>query len=276
MTFRSAGRPAALCSQAMLLERFGLPGKVAIVTGASRGIGAAASRALAEAGADLVVSARDPDVLGALAEKLSDTGRRVVPIAADLNDLDTLPALIEAATSLGRVDILVNNVGGTMPRPFMKTSPRYLEAAFHFNVTVAFELTRLVVPPMLAVGGGSVINISSTMGRLADRGYVAYGTAKAALIHMSRLAAVDLSPKIRVNVVAPGSIETDALGTVLNDDMRRTMTAMTPAHRLGTPEDIAAAIVYLASDAGAFLTGKVLEVDGGLNAPNLPLGLPDL
>jgi 7-alpha-hydroxysteroid dehydrogenase len=260
----------------MLLERFGLPGKVAIVTGASRGIGAAASRALAEAGADLVVSARDPDVLGALAEKLSDTGRRVVPIAADLNDLDTLPALIEAATSLGRVDILVNNVGGTMPRPFMKTSPRYLEAAFHFNVTVAFELTRLVVPPMLAVGGGSVINISSTMGRLADRGYVAYGTAKAALIHMSRLAAVDLSPKIRVNVVAPGSIETDALGTVLNDDMRRTMTAMTPAHRLGTPEDIAAAIVYLASDAGAFLTGKVLEVDGGLNAPNLPLGLPDL
>jgi 7-alpha-hydroxysteroid dehydrogenase len=93
---------------------------------------------------------------------------------------------------------------------------------------------------------------------------------------MTRLAAVDLSPRIRVNVIAPGSIETDALGSVLDDEMRSTMTAMTPAHRLGTPEDIAAAVVYLASDASAFVTGKVLEVDGGLSTPNLLLGLPDL
>jgi len=261
----------------MLMDRFGVSGKVAIVTGASRGIGASVAMALAEAGADVVVSARNPDVLDTLAGKITaDTGRRAVPVAADLNDLATLPGLIEAATSLGRLDILVNNVGGTMPRPFMSTSPRYLEAAFHFNVTVAFEMTRLAVPPMLQVGGGSVINISSAMGRLADRGFVAYGTAKAALVHMSRLAAVDLAPRIRVNVIAPGSIETDALGSVLNDEMRQTMTAMTPAHRLGTPEDIAAAAVYLASDAGAFLTGKVLEVDGGINAANLPLGMPDL
>jgi 7-alpha-hydroxysteroid dehydrogenase len=262
----------------MLLDRFGVPGKVAIVTGASRGIGAAASLALAEGGADLVVSARDPEVLATLANKVSvDTGRRIVPVAADLNDLDQLPALVDAAIStFGRLDIIVNNVGGTMPRPFMNTSARFLEAAFHFNVTVAFQLTKLAVPHLLEAGGGSVINIASTMGRLADRGYVAYGTSKAALIHMSRLAALDLSPKVRVNVIAPGSIDTDALGSVLTDDMRRTMVTMTPAHRLGTVADIAAAVVYLASEAGAFLTGKVLEVDGGLNAPNLPLGLPDL
>ncbi len=262
----------------MLLDRFGVPGKVAVVTGASRGIGAATSMALAEGGADLVVSARDAATLQALVDKVAaDTGRLAVPVAADLSDLDQLPALIEAATSnFGRVDIVVNNVGGTMPRPFMNTSARYLEAAFHFNVTVAFELTKLAVPHLLAAGGGSVINVSSAMGRLADRGYVAYGTAKAALIHMTRLMALDLSPRIRVNVIAPGSIETDALGSVLDDDMRSTMTTMTPARRLGSPEDIAAAVVYLASDAGAFVTGKVLEVDGGLTTPNLPLGLPDL
>jgi 7-alpha-hydroxysteroid dehydrogenase len=262
----------------MLLDRFRLPGRVAIVTGASRGIGAATALGLAEAGADVVVSSRDPATLNDLVDCIgAETGRRAVGVPADLSDLDTLPALIEAAIhGLGRLDVVVNNVGGTMPRPFLDTKPRVLETAFHFNVTVAFELTRLAVPHLLAAGGGSVVNIGSTMGRLADRGFVAYGTAKAALAHMTRLAAVDLSPRIRVNAIAPGSIETDALATVLDDTMRSTMTANTPLGRLGTPEDIAAAVVYLASEAGSFLTGKVLEVDGGLNAPNLPLGLPDL
>ena len=96
------------------------------------------------------------------------------------------------------------------------------------------------------------------------------------LDQLTRLSARDLAPRIRVNAVAPGSIETDALGSVLNDDMRRTMTSMTPLQRLGRVEDIAVAVVYLASDASSFLTGKVIEVDGGLNVPNLPLGLPDL
>jgi 7-alpha-hydroxysteroid dehydrogenase len=158
----------------------------------------------------------------------------------------------------------------------MDTSPRYLEAAFHFNVTVSFALTRLAVPAMLAAGRGSVINVSSRIGRLADRGYVAYGTAKAALIHMSRLAAADLSPMIRVNVIAPGLIETDALATVLDDDRRSTALALTPARRLGTVRDVADAAVYLASDAASFVTGKVLEIDGGINGPYLPLGIPDL
>jgi 7-alpha-hydroxysteroid dehydrogenase len=262
----------------MLLDRFRLPGRVAIVTGASRGIGAGVALTLAEAGADVVLAARNAETLEELAGRVkSETGRQAVTVAGDLNDLASLPAVLEAAMStFGRVDVLVNNVGGTFPRPFLDTKPRFLEAAFHFNVTVAFELTRLAVPHLLASGGGSVINISSAMGRLIDRGFVAYSTSKAALVQMTRLAAVDLSPRIRVNAVAPGSIQTEALDTVLDDDMRAAMIARTPLGRLGTTEDIALAVLYLASDAGAYLTGKVIEVDGGLNFPNLPLGLPDL
>lgn len=262
----------------MLADRLRLDGRAAIVTGASRGIGAATAAALAEAGADLVVSARNAGDLSELAAKIeSSTGRHVAAQPADLSDLDSLPPLVEAAMErFGRLDVVINNVGGTMPRPFLDTSPRYLEAAFHFNVTVAYELTRLATPRMLAGGGGSVVNVASAIGRLVDRGYVAYGTAKAALIHMTRLVAADLAPRIRVNVVAPGAIETDALASVLSDEMRQTMISMTPARRLGHVDDIADAIVYLASDAGSYLTGKVIEVDGGMNAPNLPLGLPDL
>ena len=255
-----------------------MDGKVAIVTGASRGIGAATATALAECGCDLVVSARSAEVLEDFAASVArTTGRRAEAVTADLNDLDNLTGLVERARSaFGRVDVVVNNVGGTMPRPLLDTSARFLEGAFHWNVTTAFQLTKLCVPVMLESGGGSVINISSAVGHLADRGYVGYGTAKAALDHLTELMAADLAPRIRVNAVAPGSIETDALGSVLNDEMRATMTSMTPLRRLGRVEDIAAAVVYLASDAGSFLTGKVIEVDGGLRVPNLPLGLPDL
>lgn len=262
----------------MLIDLFRMEGKVAVVTGASRGIGAATAEALAECGCDLVVSARSADVLSEFADGVrSRTGRRVEAVPADLNDLDNLTALADAAGhAFGRIDVVVNNVGGTMPRPLMDSSPRFLEGAFHWNVTTAFALTKACVPTMLEGGGGSVVNISSAVGHLADRGYVGYGTAKAALDHLTELMAADLSPRIRVNAVAPGSIETDALGSVLNDEMRATMISMTPLRRLGRVEDIAAAVVYLASDAGSFLTGKVIEVDGGLTVPNLPLGLPDL
>jgi 7-alpha-hydroxysteroid dehydrogenase len=126
-------------------------------------------------------------------------------------------------------------------------------------------------------GGGNIINISSTMGRLAGRGFAAYGTAKAALSHYTRLAALDLCPRIRVNAIAPGSILTSALDVVAsNDELRAPMEKVTPMRRLGDPVDIAAAAVYLASPAGDFLTGKTLEVDGGLTFPNLDIPVPDL
>ena len=134
------------------------------------------------------------------------------------------------------------------------------------------------VPLVLeTAGSGSIINITSAMGRLPGRAYAAYGTAKAALAHYTRLAAMDLNPRIRVNAIAPGAILTSALDIVAADDtIRAAIENSTPMHRLGEPEDIAAAAVYLASPAGAYVTGKVLEVDGGIIAPNLDLPIPDM
>ena len=262
----------------MVLERFRLDGQVAVVTGAGRGIGAATALGLAEAGADVVLSARTEDQLKEVAAQVERLGRRAVIVAADLNDLDAVAGLADvAAAELGRLDVVVNNVGGTMPREFLKTSPRFLEEAFHFNVSTAHALTRAAVPHMLKTGGGSVIGISSVMGRLPGRGFVAYGTAKAALAHWTRLAAADLAPRIRVNAIAVGAVATSALQIVMDDDsLRAEAEQNTPLHRIGDPDEIAATVLYLASPAGAFVTGKVVEVDGGTERPTLDMGLPDL
>jgi len=172
---------------------------------------------------------------------------------------------------------VVNNAGGSMPNAFLDTSVRAFEKAFHFNVTTAFRLTQLAVPHMLDREGASVVNISSAIGRMSDRGFAAYGTAKGALTHLTRLLAADLAPRVRVNGIAVGSVATSALQVVLDsDEIHDEMVARTPLKRLGDPTDIAAAALWLASPAGSWVTGKVVEVDGGLEAPNLALGLPDL
>ncbi len=260
-----------------LLESFNLAGKVAIVTGASRGIGAACAVGLAECGADVVIAARSETTLADVVGQIEALGRRAVPVACDLDDLSGMGALIEAATSnFGGIDIVVNNVGGTMPQSFGDTTTATMESAFHFNVSTAFELTKLAAPSMLERGAGSVINIASAMGHLADRGYAAYGTAKAAMVQMTRLLAADLAPKVRVNAIAPGAIETDALGMVLDDNLRALMEQGTPMRRLGTVADIAAGVVYLASPAAGYVTGQLLAINGGITFPNLSLGLPDL
>ena len=262
----------------MILDRFRIDGQVAVVTGAGRGTGAASAVALAEAGADVLISARTAEQLDEVAKQVAATGRRAEVVVADLSDLDAVAGLADAAqAAFGRLDVVVNNVGGAMPRPFLDTSPGRMAQAFAFNVQTAHALTRAAVPLMLAGDGGAVVNISSTMGRVAGRGYAAYGTAKGALAHYSRLAAADLAPRIRVNAIAVGSIATSALDIVMTDDSLRTeLERTTPLHRVGQPEDIAAAVLYLASPAGSYLTGKLLEVDGGLGAPNVDMGLPDL
>jgi 7-alpha-hydroxysteroid dehydrogenase len=262
----------------VVLDRFRLDDRVAIITGAGRGIGAASALALAEAGADVVISARTEDQLKEIATQVEKLGRRAVVVPADLNDLDQVAALATAAKDeLGRIDVVVNNVGGTMPRPFLDTSPRFLEEAFHFNVATAHALNRAAVPIMLETDGGSIVNISSVMGRVSGRGYLAYGTAKAALAHYTKLAASDLAPRIRVNAIGVGSVATSALEIVLtNDELRTTMEQTTPLKRIGDPEHIAAVLLLLASPAGGYITGKVVDADGGLDVPNLDFGLPDL
>jgi 7-alpha-hydroxysteroid dehydrogenase len=241
----------------MILDRFRVDGQVAVVTGAGRGIGAATAVALAEAGADVLVAARHADQLEKVAAAVEEAGRRAIVVPADLMDLDAAAGLAgRAVDELGRLDIVVNNVGGTIPNAFLDTTPDYLEEAFHFNVSTAHALTRAAVPHLLASGatGGSttksIVNISSVVGRVSGRGYLAYGTAKAALTHYTRLAARDLSPHVRVNAVAVGSVMTSALEFVASDARTRaTMEQATPLNRIGEADDVAATVLYLSSRA---------------------------
>ena len=272
----------------MILDRFRVAGRAAVVTGAGRGLGAAAALALAEAGADVLIAARTAEQLGEVAARIEKTGQRAVVVPADLSDLDAVAGLADrAAGAFGRLDIVVNNVGGYMPRPFAATKPRHLESAFHFNVATAHALTQAALPHLLtaadaggATAGGataSVINITSAVGRTAGRGYLAYGTAKAALAHYTRLAAADLAPKIRVNAVAVGAAATSALDIVVQDDnLRGQVERATPLGRIGDADDVAAAVLFLAAPATGYITRKVLEVDGGIDRPNLDMAIPDL
>ncbi|MGH8979128.1 MAG: SDR family oxidoreductase [Acidimicrobiia bacterium] len=259
------------------LDAFRLEGKTAIVTGAGRGIGAAIARTFADAGADVVLAARTKEQLDSVADDVRALGRRALVIPADVNENDVVVEIVrQAVDEFGGLDVVVNNAGGTMPRPFLDTSAGFLERSFHFNVTTAFVLSKAAAPFLLD-SGGSIVNISSAIGRLRDRGFVAYGTAKGALSHMTRLMAADLAPKVRVNGIAVGSIATSALEIVLEDAaIRDEMIRRTPLQRLGEPEDIARCALYLASPAASFVTGKLFEVDGGLEEANLEMGLPDL
>jgi 7-alpha-hydroxysteroid dehydrogenase len=262
----------------VILDKFRLDSQVAVVTGGGRGLGAAIALAFAEVGADVVIASRTKSELEAVAEQVREKGRRAHVVAADLAHPEATAELAgQAVEAFGRLDIVVNNVGGTMPRTYLDTSVGFLERAFHWNVSTAHALTTAAVPIMLENGGGAVVNIASVVGKVAGRGYLAYGTAKGALIHYTELAAEDLAPRVRVNAIAVGSVATSALDVVMsNDEMRTGIENATPLRRLGRPDDIAAAVLYLASPAGGYLTGAVLDVHGGLQQPNMKLPIPDL
>ncbi|MGH7855806.1 MAG: glucose 1-dehydrogenase [Candidatus Binatia bacterium] len=254
-----------------LLDRFRLDGKAAIVTGAGRGIGRAIALALAEAGARVAVGARTLEDVERTAGEARALGVDALAVGCDVTKRADLERLVEETRRrFGRIDVLVNNAGGCLPTPALRTSEKSFNEAFQFNVTSAFVLTRLVVPHMLEGEGGSIINISSGAGRLIQKGFAAYGTSKAALSFLSRLLGAELAPKVRVNAIAVGAILTDALTGFVDDSTRAKMAELTPMKRLGTVEDIAAAALYLASPASGWITGKVLEVDGGTEATNLP------
>ena len=260
-----------------VLQMFRVDGKVAFVNGAGRGIGAASALALAEAGADVAIRARTLSQLEEVATGIRALGRRALVLQATEEDGDDVAALERAVADLGALDILVNVVGGAMPAPFMKGTDHGLNEMFDFNVTVPIRLSRAAVPHMLAAGGGSIVNITTVMGHLVARGYSTYGTVKAALDHATRLIAADLSPRIRVNGVAPGAIHTDSLEVIMQDpQIRAAIEAATPMRRLGVSDDIAAAVLYLCSPAAAYVTGQILSVDGGLQTPNFDMHLPDL
>ncbi len=263
----------------MILDRFRLDGKVAVVTGGGKGIGRGIALGFAEAGADVVVAARTQADVEAVAAEVEATGRRALPVVADVMQSDDLAMLVERAVAeLGRLDVLVNNAGGTPPRPAMATSEAFFETALRFNVTSPFLLTKLAARAMVdTAGGGAVVNISSRSSDMVQTAFVAYRAGTAALKVVPRNLAAELAPRVRVNAISVGGVATDALAMVLtDDDLRRQFEEGTPMHRPGTPEDIACAALYLASDAASWVTGKVFQVDGGVEAPAISVPVPPL
>ena len=261
----------------MLLDRFKVLDKVAIVTGAGRGIGAGSALALAEVGAHVVCAARTVDQIEAVAAQARALGRKAVAVPCDVNAPGALENVVQTAIkTFGRIDILVNNAGGWPPQGALDTTEETFEGAFHFNVTTAFKLTQLCVPHMLKHEGGAVVNISSGAGRYVVPGFVAYGTAKAALSFMTRVLAHEFAPRVRVNAIAVGAVETSALKPFLDDELRGKMEALTPMRRIGSVDDIATGVLLLATPAGGWITGKVFEIDGGSEFSNWPFPAPGL
>ncbi len=254
----------------MILDRFDVTGRVAVVTGAGLGIGRGIALGLAEAGADVVVAARTESDLDEVAARIRALGRRALVVPTDVIDLAQCARLIDGAVEeFGRLDILVNNAGGAMPRAAMDTSEGFMARTFAFNVTAPLTLTKLAARQMVdTVGAGAVVNISSRAASMTQPMFVAYGAAKAALDRMTKNIASELAPRVRVNALDVGGVATRSLEVVLTDDtLKRQFLDGTPMGRPGEPEDIACAALFLASDASSWVTGKVVEIDGGTEAP---------
>ena len=248
---------------------FSLVGQVAIVTGAGRGIGRACALMLARAGADVALAARTQKDLDVVAGQIRALGRKAIVVPGDVSDDAALDVLVaRTAAELGRITLVVNNAGGTGPNNPLKMSGAEFAGALAWNVVPAYALIQKTVPHMRAAGGGAVVNISSVAARYAQKHFSAYSAAKAALNQMTRNLAQDFGPEVRINAVEPGTIETEALAPYLTPERRERMVGSTPLGRLGQPEDIAAAVLFLCSPAAAWITGKVLGVDGGVEAPN--------
>lgn len=248
---------------------FSLNGQVAIVTGAGKGIGKACALALAQSGADVALTARTQADLDAVAGEIHALGRRAITVAGDISDEATMDALVaRTVAELGRLTILINNAGGSGPNHPLKMGGAEFSEALVWNVTPSYLMTQKCVPAMQAAGGGAVVNISSVAARYAQKHFSVYGAAKAALNQLTRNLAQDFGPLVRVNAIEPGTIMTDALAPFLSPERKQRMISTTPLARLGQPEDIAAAAVFLASPAAGWITGKILGVDGGVEAPN--------
>ncbi len=242
-----------------------LADRVAIVTGAAAGLGLAIARELAERGAAVLLADRDEKRVEAAAAELGGTGARVRAIAADVGVPGDVDAMVETAIrDLGRLDILVSNAGIGDLAPFLEASLEHWERVLQVNLTGVFLCGQAAARHMARHGGGRIVNIASISGMLAGTGRAAYGTSKAAVIHLTRQMALELGPLgITVNAVAPGPIDTTMARAAHTPQTRAAYLARIPLHRYGLPEEVAAAVAYLCSDAAGYVNGQVLAVDGG-------------
>ena len=243
---------------------FGLPGEVAVVTGAGAGIGRGIAELFARAGASVVVSDLKADTAEAVAHDIQQAGGTAVGIACDVTDDGDRRAVIDTAMDrFGTLTILVNNAGGGGPKPFDMPMDDF-RWAFELNVFALFRLCQLAAPHMEAAGKGAIVNISSMAGENTNVRMASYSSSKAAVNHLTRNIAFDLGPRgIRVNGIAPGAIRTDALATVLTPDIEKAMLRHTPLGRLGEPADIANAALFLARPAASWISGQIITVSGG-------------
>ena len=241
---------------------FDLNGKAALVTGASGGIGAGIARALHGAGATVGLSGTRVEPLEALASEL---GERAHVLPCNLSDADAVEALPkQALEAMGSVDVLVNNAGITRDNLFMRMSDEEWQSVIDVNLTATMKLCKAVIRPMMKARWGRIVNISSVVGATGNPGQANYAASKAGMVGMSKAIAYEVASRgITVNCVAPGFITT-AMTDKLTDDQKSAILTQVPAGRMGDPEEIAAAVLYLASPEAAYVTGTTLHVNGGM------------
>lgn len=250
----------------MIQDLFNLAGKVALVTGGSKGLGKAMARGLAEAGADVVISSRtESELQPALQEILAGTGRKGKYIVADMSRRDDVARLARTALEqMGRVDILVNNAGTNDPQPIDAITDEAWDRVVEINLSSVMALTRALVPQMKARRWGRIIHISSIMGFISKEGRDVYSATKSALLGLARANALDLGPHgITVNCIAPGPFLTDLPGRLLSDEEKRSFASRTALGRWAEPHELIGPILALATNAGSYITGQTLVVDGG-------------
>jgi 3-oxoacyl-[acyl-carrier protein] reductase len=243
---------------------FELTGKVALVTGASRGIGRAIAVALAARGAHVVAVARANNA-DATVEAIRAAGGQATAVGADVTDPASVEAMLAAALQhTGRLDVLVNNAGIARDQLMLRMKRADWDEVLATNLTAAFTIVQAALKPMIRQRGGRIINIGSVVGQMGNAGQANYAASKAGLIGFSKAVAREVaSRQITVNVVAPGLVATD-MTQALTDKAQGDWSAQIPLGRVGTPEDVAAAVCFLASDEASYITGQVLAVNGGM------------
>ncbi|RLC95980.1 MAG: 2-deoxy-D-gluconate 3-dehydrogenase [Chloroflexi bacterium] len=247
---------------------FSLEGKVAIVTGAGRGIGKAVALGLAEMGADVVALARTVTDIEKTAAEVRALGQRALAVPTDVRVTEQVNKAVQATLEgFGRVDVLVNNAGASFLARTLELSEGGWDALVRENLKTPFLCSKAVAPVMMDQGTGSIVNISSTEGMRSAATCAAYAAAKAGVINLTRSLAVEWAPRVRVNCICPGFIENPGLPQALEADAGlNRMLARVPLGHMGKPEDIVGGVVYFASDASAYVTGAVLAIDGGFTS----------